>query len=78
MRDLRNLFAIALIGAVGFLCGYANQDNTAQAETRQSAPRVAFQSGSERSLAILQKIEQRLATIDQRLERFEKSLPKTQ
>ncbi len=61
----------------GLAMGYAfaqtgDGPRIAQAEVRQSPPRVAFQAGSERSETILQEIAATLKTIDGRLERIEK------
>lgn len=63
---------------LALLCGYGigqwrGLPSFAHADVRESAPRAAFQAGSERSEATLKEIATTLKTIDRRMEVLEKA-----
>lgn len=71
-RQIYRWCPIAVLLLVVGLAGIRLGSEKAQAEVRKTAPRAAFQSGSERSEQILREISQTLKSIDGRLQRLEK------
>ena len=64
--------AIVVLLLVVGLVGIRPGSEKAHGEVRKTAPRPAFQSGSQRSEQILREISATLKSIDRRLERLEK------
>ncbi|MEZ6052684.1 MAG: hypothetical protein R3C02_15065 [Planctomycetaceae bacterium] len=70
------LTTVLLLLACGFLIGRSTFDSSiVQADVRETPRREAFQSGDERSVAILNEISSTLKRIDGRLERLERAIP---
>jgi len=59
---------------LGFAAGHVTSDAPVSAEVRQSTPRAAFQSGSERSLQTLEVIARHVKSIDERVARIERAV----
>jgi hypothetical protein len=67
---------VLLLGLIiGWCVSAASPVPRATADIRkQKNSKVAFQSGGERSVAILEKISRQISTLDQRLARIEASV----
>jgi hypothetical protein len=74
MNASKKYFTALIFCTIGFVGGQLTSESPATAEVRQSAPRAAFQSGSERSLATLDVIARHLKSIDDRVARIERAV----
>ena len=74
MKNSKHLLSVAAACLVGYAAGNLSLDRAANADVRRSAPRAAFQAGSERSLATLDEIAKHLKSIDARVARIEQAV----
>ena len=70
-RRLASGLAVAMLLAGGLLAGLAWQNPPAQADVRRATPEQHFQSGAQRSEAVLREMAATLKSIDARLQRLE-------
>ena len=75
IKAMRVWLLPCVVLAIGFVAGTAaRQPATVQADVRKTPSRLAFQSGSERSEAVLREIASTLKRIEGRIERIERSV----